>query len=105
MKIIDILNKMANEELKDGFKFKYMGFTYIYKKWEDRIAKADEDFTDFTDDWHIEEVLNDEVEVIEEKKEIKRLDEKDFYDFNHICLKLNEVIRTVNKLTKESEEK
>ena len=107
MKVIDILNKMANEELKDGFKFKYMGFTYIYKKWEDRIAKADEDFTDFTDDWHIEEALNDEVEVIEENKEIEEF--KTEYTMRQMDIqfknKINELVRAVNKLNKEKEEK
>ena len=117
MKVIDILNKMANEELKDGFKFKYMGFTYIYKKWEDRIAKADEDFIGFTDDWYIEEALNDEVEVIEENKEIEELNKISYDEFKYAgdkrrfdltnieYDKINELVRAVNKLNKEREEK
>ena len=37
MKIIDILNKMANGELEDGFSFGYKGMIYTYYKEEDKI--------------------------------------------------------------------
>lgn len=32
MKIIDIINKIANGNLEDGFKFKYDSDTYRYNK-------------------------------------------------------------------------
>ena len=109
MKVIDILNKMANGTLEDGFKFCFKNEVYTYTNnsirddYNNRIGQKRV----------IENYLNEEVllfkennaEVIEEKKEIKRLDENDFYDFNHICLKINELVRAVNKLIKESEEK
>ena len=37
MKIIDLLNKIADETLEDGFKFKYRGRVYTYNKNTDEI--------------------------------------------------------------------
>lgn len=42
-------------------------------------------------------------EVIEENKEIQELNDNDTYDFNHLSLKINELVRAVNKLNKERE--
>lgn len=46
-----------------------------------------------------------DFEVIEENKEIEELDDNDIYDYNHLSLKINELVRAVNKLNKEREEK
>ena len=43
------------------------------------------------------------VEVIEENKEIEELNDNDIYDYNHLQLKINELVRAVNKLNKERE--
>ena len=43
--------------------------------------------------------------VIEENKEIEELTDDDIYDFNHVALKVNELVKEVNKLNKEREEK
>lgn len=40
-----------------------------------------------------------------EKDEIEELDDNNIYDYNHLSLKINELIRAVNKLNKEREEK
>ena len=100
MKIIDILNKMANGELEDGFKFRCGNDDYKYKKEIDAIIDSYE--SDLGCEHIVEQILNDEVEVIEENKEIEELsiDEID----NKVVLKnkINEIIQAVNK---EREEK
>lgn len=104
MKIIDILNKKANGILEDGFKFNFRGERYAYDKQRDLIKKMFYDEL-FGEKWLIEDILNDTVEVIEENKEIEELKfEEGTYTgekINQIADKLNELVRAVNKLTKE----
>ena len=69
MKIIDILNKKANEALEDGFKFKYNANVYEYDKITGFVV--DDDGRGIGDTYCIENILNDEVEIIEENKEIE----------------------------------
>ena len=69
MKVIDLLNKMANGTLENGFKFEYGKTKYRYNKSTNEIL-------DTKDSWigeniSIEQCLSDEVEVIEENKEIE----------------------------------
>jgi hypothetical protein len=63
MKLIDILNKIANGELKEGTKIKYNTFTYVYndKHWLERCNGVD-----LLDDIWVSN-LNDVVELIEPK--------------------------------------
>lgn len=109
MKIIDILNKMANGELEDGFKFKYDNYTYKYNKKEDEIVSIEHGVC-LGNYYKVENILNDEVEVIEEKKEIEELpnelinDDWTYYTIK-FYKKINELVRAVNKLNKESEGK
>ena len=104
MKIIDILNKMANGELEDGFKFKYENDTYKYNKKEDEIASDNKYGACLGNYYRVESILNDKVEVIEENKEIEEIsiDEVD----NKVALKnkINELARVVNKINKQLEE-
>ena len=110
MKIIDILNKMANGELEDGFKFKHDNDVYKYNKKENKIVSDDEYGTCLGNYHIVESILNDEVEAIEEKKEIEELPNEligdDWtYHTTEFHNKINEVIRAINKLNKEREEK
>lgn len=93
MKVIDILNKIANRE--DIPVIKWYGKTLIWNsehKWfndiDDRAyCKNDFDFED----------LNDEVEIIEEEKEIEKIvicPEEDGY----LVDKINEIIDEIKKL-------
>ena len=111
MKIIDILNKMANGELEDRFKFCFEDEVYTYTKNDDAIR--DSDFNKLGQRRAIENYLNEEVLLFkdnnqEENKQIEELeisekDRKFHTDYiNNIADKLNEVI---NKLNKEREEK
>lgn len=109
MKIIDILNKMANGELEDGFKFKYDNYTYKYNKKEDEIVSIEHGVC-LGNYYKVENILNDEVEVIEEHKEIEELpnelinDDWTYYIIK-FYKKINELVRAVNKLNKEREGK
>ena len=108
MKVIDILNKKANRELEDGFKFAYKDRVYTYSKEKDMITNGDGNCIGIK--YCIENRLVDEVllfkdkdnEVIEENKEIEELD----YEIESTNLdiyitenknKINEIIRKINK--------
>jgi len=65
MKVIDLLNKIAKNEIKQGTKFEIDGCGYIYNN--GYIAKDDGNKTMET--FYISQrLLNDEVEILEEKK-------------------------------------
>ena len=103
MKIIDILNKKANEELKDGFKFEYKHTTYTYHEETNEIIDSEQDTLE--ESWLLGQILNDEVEVIEEKKEIEELSINEVDNKVALKNKINELVRAVNKLNKEMEGK
>ena len=67
MKIIDILNKIANRTLEDGFKFKYGNDTYRYHKENNEIRSIEYDEC-LGDYYKTEMILNNEVEIIEDKE-------------------------------------
>ena len=103
MKVIDLLNKIANGEKVS--KFEYCGGTYIYNE---NIGKYY--FKDMWFDFNSLEVLNDEVEIIEDNK-IEKLPLDGYNSSYHniikeewceseeiIITKLNEVIDKVNSM-------
>ena len=107
---------MANGELEDGFKFKYDNDTYKYNKKEDEIVSIEHGVC-LGNYYTVEGILNNEVEVIEEHKEIEELefieetveycDGTGYTDTKpastiDIHNKINELVRAVNKLNKES---
>jgi len=66
MKVIDLLNKIANgEEIKE---FKYYGHIFEYDI-DSRLWK-NEDGAIFSTYCYVEDCLNDEVEIIEEENKI-----------------------------------
>ena len=119
MKIIDILNKIANGTLEDGFKFKYGNDTYRYHKENNEIRSIEYDDS-LVEYYKIETILNKEVEIIEDK-EIEELSwavylelKKGHYNIENILNgiredlkehrdKINELVRAVNKINKERE--
>ena len=108
MKIIDILNKIANGELKDGFEFKYNDLHFIYFKNVNEVQRL-ENGINIGRIYYLDKHLNDEVEVIEENKEIEELHEYKNIGYSECDIKtnrekLNEVIRAVNKINKQLEE-
>lgn len=122
MKIIDIINKIANGTLEDGFKFKYDSDIYRYNKEKNEIRSIEYDDS-LVEYYKIEMILNKEVEVIEENKRIEELLswtvylelKKGHYNIENILNgiredlkehrdKINELVRAVNKINKEREE-
>lgn len=74
MKVIDLLNKIAKgEEVPKKIKY-----TWFYE-WSCDNARAEYCYMQkngdrFDSDWLIESILNDEVEIVEEEKELKKID-------------------------------
>jgi hypothetical protein len=73
MKLIDVLNKIANGELKEGTKVKYGGVEYTYKKFD---AEDDESkdlisgsSCSIFEDYFLT-ILEDEVELIEPERNV-----------------------------------
>lgn len=115
IKIIDLLNKIANEELKNNTRIKYDETIYVYRHdnvviWDEKYKKADL-FNEICTD-----TLNDEIEIIEEpKEELEEIELIDIHYVNDKCIfkvygqsieetiaiKVNELIDEVNKLKKE----
>ena len=96
MRIIDLLNKIANdEEVPEKIKYNdkifiYDGFSYIYEnKTFDEYNRLEE-FIFYSSD------LNDEVEIIEEDKKIEKLKLYTFASDNLVML-----IEMLNDLNKE----
>ena len=108
MKIIDLLNKINNnEEVPDEIKFNDTIFKYN-KEQKEYSYRKDNGFYEtllykVMTTHFIDVLLRTEVEVIEENKEIEEL--VDAYTSPDVLNKINELVQTVNKLTKESEEK
>ena len=112
MKIIDLLNKINNnEEVPKKVKFGNTIFRY---------SEAKKEYIHDIDDWHgesllyrvmnthfISDLLKAEVEVIEENKEIEELDEMQIINARpeENAEKINELVRAINKINKEREEK
>lgn len=115
MKVIDLLNKIANgEEVPEKFRFAGQIFekqgSYIEDEDGDSIFESI--FTDFSN-------INDEVEIIEENNKIEKLDswtvsvgrvdERNIEEYIHklfrqqfeIFNKLNEIIDEINKIKKD----
>lgn len=102
MKVIDVLNKIANGE-KD-IKFTLDGCEYSYSGGMLKNASMGEDA-----EWFIyEEWLNEEVEIIKEDKKIKKLnyrweETEGGYEIcdEELVNKINEIIDYLNKGDKE----
>ena len=101
MRVIDLLNKIANSE-EIPKKIKYKDFEYL---WHDKpygYCRPAYDctyicfFTDFT----IYEILDDEVEIIEEDKKIEKFEFGEIEDQEHynIKKKINEIIDKLNEM-------
>jgi len=106
MKVIDLLNKIANgEELPK--KIKYDGYEWIFCKEFNDYKKEYDEYTDWLfEEYNLINCLNDEIEIIEEDKPIKKLKLYTNYEIlednirttREICFKINEIIDVVNEL-------
>ena len=110
IKIIDLLIKIANDE-EVPKKIKYFGEIYEYS--EDMKFYYQNGFSMYRDFFTEGNCLNDEVEIIEEEKEIEKLGKKftlegntseltkSDWQFSVISQKINELVDEVNKIKKE----
>ena len=111
MKVIDILNKINNnEEIPEKIKFDNTIFEYN-KSQKEYNHKKDNGYYEtllyrVMTTHFIDVLLRAEVEVIEENKEIEELDEMQIINARPEvnAEKINELIRAVNKINKQLEE-
>ena len=106
IKIIDLLNKIANGEENTNIKTKYDSVNWDKK---DFLLSIYNEFRERTND-EIVEFLNDYVEIIEEPKKIKKIEKptKDEYLYSNgkelyendmkVYDKINELIDEINNL-------
>ena len=106
MKVIDVLNSIANGTIKEGFKFEFEDDIFTYKL---GLILSDEG-KKFSEMYFIERCLDDEVKILEDKKDkIEKLMIEDEGETNEslykyiveINNKINELVRAVNRLNKE----
>ena len=113
MKVIDILNKIANGERTPNFKYKDDRFsqfnTSIHNDTDGKWVEVRTGIDDWEDIGY--SFLNDEVEIIEEDKKIEKLEKDRYisgsldgkshweeeYTLENIGNKINEIIDYLNK--------
>jgi hypothetical protein len=104
MKLIDIFNKIANDEPVPK-KVKFNDEIYTYKpEWKD-YADEDEHYGLFVDTisntYQITKMLNEEIEIIEEDKKIEKIEKPDGYSaenyIEEMFNKINELIEVINE--------
>ena len=118
MKIIDLLNKIANGE-EVPKKIKWENIIYAYSEYDKDYLEypfSDEEYRGLFDmrDSILTQFLNDEVEIIEEPKKIEKIARCDDVKMTHngelykpteneeiLRIKVNELIDEVNKLKEE----
>ena len=125
MKGYELLKSISDGEIKDGTKIEIKGrFTgdllgsyFIYNEGYFRFPIYEPDGTKYSDNVEIHDLINFSFEVIEENKEIEELNKISYDEFKYADTKhrfdltnieydkINELVREVNKIKKESEEK
>lgn len=110
MKIIDLLNMIANgEEVPEKIKYDTKEMKYNHNK-QDYLGY----YSNGNGEWlfqylfdrcrNTQHFINDKVEIIEEEKEIEKLDENNTNVLTNIIenrKKINEIIDAVNEIRKE----
>jgi len=111
IKIIDLLNKIANEE-EVPKKVKYLNRIYKFYKGEKDYISYDDEKTkwcgqtllfNIMECHHITELLEAKVEILEDNtEEIEELKGLDIHTPSVLRDKINELVKAVNKLRKEN---
>ena len=106
MKVIDLLNKIANgEEVPKKIRFNNIEWNKVYgEKNVCYINEYDSDFFLYFFRKNLDFTLNDEVEIIEEDKKIERITNEAFLNspFGELVGgKFNEIIDYINKNEEE----
>lgn len=105
MKVIDLLNKIANGEQPQTIK--YYDIIYNFEEYKGDLGYVNKDYGKYK--WFAKEIdcdlsvcLNEEVEIIEEDKKIEKLKEKESIEndtgtcLRNITNKINEIIDYIN---------
>ena len=103
MKVIDLLNKIANgEEVPKKIK-KTLVYEWSFDEVRDEFTYITKEGCRFDDDWLVLHILDDEVEIIEEDKKIEKFEFGIIEDSEHyeIKRKINEIIDKLNEMEKE----
>ena len=96
MKVIDVLEKLANGTLEDGFQFKILDFSnniYKYKKILNTIYNENM-VTTLGEDACLDALLNNEVEIIKDNNNQYLKDNASHQEFID---KINEIIKIIKK--------
>ena len=96
MKVIDVLEKLANGTLEDSFKFKILDFSeniYEYKKILNTIYNENM-VTTLGEDSYLDAILNNEVEIVKDNNNQYL---KDNASHQEIIDKINEIIKIIKK--------
>lgn len=104
MKVIDVLEKLANGTLEDGFQFKILDFSdniYKYKKFLNTIYNEDM-VTTLGEDACLDALLNNEVEIVKDSNKDNNNNNnnkylKDNASHQEIIDKINEIIKIIKK--------
>lgn len=117
MKVIDLLNIWVKDRSKLPKKIKIDNKVFEYDRGCNLYENSDTECYLIQNYLNCAEKLNEEVEVIEENKEIKELNKISYDEFKYTDTKhrfdltnieydkINELVRAVNKINKEREEK
>ena len=114
MKVIDLLNIWVEDRNKLPKKIKVEGKIFEYHETGDLYITPNDNYFLISNYLDCAERLDREVEVIEENKEIEEIDTTKIFEFtmdsvfewnNEMEDKINELVRAVNKINKEREEK
>lgn len=106
MKVIELLNRIANEEeLPNKIRFNNIEWNRVYG--EKNVCYIDEYDNDFFLHFfrnNLDFTLNDEIEIIEKPKNIKKLDENNTNVLTNIIenrKKINEIIDKINRMERK----
>lgn len=112
MKVIDLLNKIANGDIPKNIRFNDMFMTYDEKK-QNYFSKFGNEI-----DWKytVMEYINDEIEIIEDNDDLELIPDDELYlgcdilhydsecmDYNFRVLKdkINELAKDINEIRKQ----
>ena len=95
MKVVDLLNKIADKDVPKKIKI----FNDIYAWCDTRLDyQSIEDGDWFLESYSLCEILNTEIEIIEEDKPIKKLDEFRSVIFDDVITPLNIIGNKINEI-------
>ena len=99
MKVIDLLVKISKgEELPKEVIYNLEKYTYKVESYGYDYINENYGGTGLFKGWCIDKILNDEVIVIEEEKEIKKFDTNKFHDIDELVYKINDLIDVINEM-------